>query len=133
MTRWTAVGVIAAALVSHALWAARPARVTGIYSDMSIHEESGDLLGIEVFVVLSTKGYSVVFQSSEGWPAVPVVAPAKIEGDTIAFDLPPHCAYAGRFTGTVTEEGITGTFSEGRLGRDGNKIIRLKKGKSYWQ
>lgn len=133
MKQWIIVVAFVTAVVPHVLCATRPARVTGMYSDMSFHQESGDVSGIEVFVVLTSRGYFVIFQSSEGEPAVPVVAPAKIEGKSIEFDLPPECAYAGKFRGTLTEEGITGNFPSGRLGPDGSSVIRLKKGKSYWQ
>lgn len=134
MKEWMIVAVVGASAVApQALPAAQPLKATGIYSDMSFNQESGDVLGIELYVVLSSKGYVVVFQSSEGEPTVPVVVVAKIEGDTIEFELPPGCAYAGRFTGTLTDEGITGTFPSGRLGPKGNKIIRLKRGKGYWQ
>jgi hypothetical protein len=133
MKRWVVAAAVVMAVVPHLFHATQPARVTGIYSNMSVHEESGDVLGIEVFVVLSSRGYFVVFQSSEGGPAVPVVAQAKIEGKSIEFVLPPESAYAGKFKGTLTEEGINGSFPSGRLGPDGSSVIRLKKGKSFWQ
>jgi len=34
---------------------------------------------------------------------------------------------------SVTGEGITGTFSNGRLGPRGDRVIGLRRGKSYWQ
>ncbi|MGH8069041.1 MAG: hypothetical protein ACRERE_28160 [Candidatus Entotheonellia bacterium] len=133
MKQWLVAAAFVMAVVPHALCTTRPARATGIYSNMSFHEESGDVLGIEVFVMRSSKGYFVVFQSSEGAPAVPVVVPVRIDGKSIEFDLPAECAYAGKFKGTLTEEGITGGFPSGRLGPDGSSLIRLKRGKSYWQ
>ena len=35
-------------------------RTTGIYSDMAMNDESGDVVGIEIFVVYSRAGYYVI-------------------------------------------------------------------------
>jgi hypothetical protein len=51
------------------------AKVTGVYSDLTYHEESGDILGDEVFLVSSNKGYFGVFQGSEGEPYPPWLSP----------------------------------------------------------
>jgi len=34
-----------------------PKKITGIYSDMSYNAEGGDLLGDEIFLVFSDRGY----------------------------------------------------------------------------
>lgn len=37
-------------------------KVTGIYSDMSWNSESGDVSGVEIFIVYSRDGYRIVFR-----------------------------------------------------------------------
>jgi hypothetical protein len=44
----------------------RKVKVTGVYSDLAYNHEGRDVLGTELFVVLSRLGYYVLFQSSEG-------------------------------------------------------------------
>ena len=47
--------------------------VTGVYSNLMLNKESGDIVGIELFVIYSQEGYFVVFQSSEGVPSIPKI------------------------------------------------------------
>lgn len=102
-------------------------KLTGIYSDMSYNDDSGDVLGDEVFIVFSNRGYYAVFQGSEGEPYVPVVVPVKVEGNTISFTLPASVDPRGQFHGKIAGGELTGTFS-------GNaQTIHLKRKASYWQ
>ena len=48
--------------------AEKSARITGIYSDLRYHEEAGDLLGTEIFIVYAAGGYTAFVQSAEGEP-----------------------------------------------------------------
>lgn len=102
-------------------------RITGIYSDLTYHEESGDVLGDEVFVVFSNQGYFVVFQGSEGAPYRPVVVPAQVDGASISFVLPPQVDPRGAFSGQLVNDELVGTF------KNNGQSIRLKKRASYWQ
>lgn len=101
-------------------------RTTGIYSDMSYNTVGGDVIGTEIFVVDTNRGYYVVFQSGDGEPSVPVVIPAMVSGPTIRFTLPPGTA-GGTFTGTVSTTQLVGSFSSN------HQTIHLKRKASYWQ
>jgi hypothetical protein len=108
--------------------------ITGIYSNMDFNEEGGDVLGIEVFLVYTSKGYYVVFQSSAGEPTVPIVVRAKINKSKIEFSLPQSSKnYSGRFLGKITPSEIKGSFELEQIGPHGEKEIILKRKKSYWQ
>lgn len=101
-------------------------KITGIYSNMHYNEEGGDVLGIEIFLIYTAKGYFVVFQSSEGEPTVPLVTNARISDSHIEFVLPRESNYSGKFTGRLIANGISGRF-------EGGDSITLKRKKSYWQ
>lgn len=103
----------------------KKAKVTGMFSSMAFHEESGDVLGDELLIVPTARGYFVVFQSSEGEPAVPVVVPAMIEGQDISFSLPKPGP--GDFRGTITQHELIGSFC------GNSEQMRLKRKNSYWQ
>jgi len=108
-------------------------RVTGIYSDMAFNKESGDVSGIEVFVVFSREGFQVIFQDAEGSPSVPVVVTAVVKGSNISFDLPERNGYSGKFVGRISNGKLVGSFLAGAVGKEGKSEITLKRGKSYWQ
>lgn len=104
-----------------------PVKVTGLFSDMAYNRDGGDVIGIEVFITYSGKGYFVVYQSAEGEPTVPVVVPAKISGTSISFDVPADTDPRGSFTGTMNAHELVGAFS-------GNQTtVHLRRKASYWQ
>ena len=107
----------------------------GIYSSLEYHEESGDLVGVEIYVIPAGAGYWVVFQESQGEPAAPVLAPAEVGGDVITFDLPDTgSGYAGRFTGKFLEDGqLVGGFNNSTIAPDGSELFSLRYGPGYWQ
>lgn len=109
------------------------AKTTGIYSDMYYNEESGDVVGVEMFVVYARGGYYVVFQESEGVPDPPVVVAALVQSDTITFVLPADKGRQDRFRGVISPWGITGTFNSGRVNYEGSHTFKLKRKESYWQ
>lgn len=98
----------------------------GVYSNMTYSEESGDLHGIEIFLVYSRNGYFVVFQSSEGEPGDPVLAKAKVTGNELEFIIPRNYGYGGEFKGTLSSDSLSGSFK-------GGMSFLLKRKPSYWQ
>jgi len=107
---------------------------TGVYSNMRFNEDGGDLLGIEIWLLRSGNEYVVVFQSSEGAPTLPVVADALIENGALTFTVPAGNPYSGStFTGYFSSKRLDGKFNSGQLAPDGNSMIHLTLGRSYWQ
>jgi hypothetical protein len=102
-------------------------KVTGVYSSMSYNKEAGDIIGVEVFVVYSRDGYRVIYQSSEGEPIAPIVVPAKIQGDSISFSVPPDVDSRGSFVGKIEAAQMIGVFS------GSGEVMTLKRRPSYWQ
>lgn len=105
----------------------------GTYTSFEYHEESGDIVGIEISIIPSRTEYWVVFQESQGEPRAPIIVPAKIYNDTITFELPDSSNYSGRFVGKFLKGYIVGEFESSVLAPDGSKFFRLRYGSSYWQ
>lgn len=102
-------------------------QITGCYSNLFQHEDTGDILGRELFLVYSDCGYQVLYQESEGWPRVLLLLPVSVDGNTIRFTIPrDHGKRHDTFQGKVTADKLSGTFSTGE------KIILPRK-KSFWQ
>lgn len=100
--------------------------ITGCYSDMYFHEESGDILGNEIFIINSKKGYYVLYQESEGWPTVLYLLPLNVKNDRIQFTMPSKYQYMGKFDGKISDLRLEGSFKK----IDYHFI--LKKNQSYW-
>ena len=99
-------------------------QVTGIFSDMRASRGSGDVSGIEIFVLVGKGGYYALVQIAEGSPSAPVLVRATVRDDALTFELPPP--YKGQtFTGRVTRYGLEGTLGVDR--------VVLPRSKSYWQ
>lgn len=105
---------------------AQSVQVTGFFSNMEYFDETGDVVGMEVFILYSSGGYWVLFQDAQGAPAAPVLVKAAITGDALEFTLPAS-AGLGSFKGQVTASALVGKFSGMQ------KAIRLPRAKSYWQ
>ena len=63
-------------------------------------------MGDELIIVYSKQGDFVIFQSSKGEPTAPVVTPAKIIEQQIAFSLPPPFAERGKHIGKISSDGL---------------------------
>lgn len=116
--------------------AADQSQVTGIYSDLYYNDEGGDLLGTEIFIVVTGQGsdYAVFFQNWEGGSTFPVVVPAQVDGDKITFKVPPPSDAAGTYSGRIGKKGFDGTWKH--KDDDGSyrtEPIHLGRKKSYWQ
>lgn len=118
--------IIVGLLSTSTLAAGQTPKVTGIYTDMSYNAEGGDVIGTEIFLVNTSHGYYVVFQSGEGEPSIPVVVAAEVSGTSIRFVL-PHDMAGGMFTGRIYPGQLIGSFSSNK------KTIHLKRKASYWQ
>ena len=138
-TNWCRVLMLAAAfgvLMLPPARAANPSRMTGIFSDLYYNEEGGDLLGTEIFVVVTGQGsnYAVFFQNWEGGSTFPVVVPAQVDGDKITFKVPPPSDAAGTYSGRISKSGFDGTwkhkYDDGSYHTD---PIQLRRKNSYWQ
>lgn len=101
-------------------------KITGVYSDMYYNEEGGDVVGVEVFLIGSSKGYYVVFQAAEGEPSVPLVVPASISGADVSFRISDGDGFNGPFKGKLSKDSLVGSF-------EGGETLTLRRGKSYWQ
>ena len=101
-------------------------KITGTYSTLAYHAEGGDVLGIELSIVYTQRGYYVIYQSSEGEHIVPVVVPAQIKGTRLAFTLPNEADPRGSFHGRIERDAIRGNFSGNR------QTVTLPRKSSYW-
>jgi len=106
---------------------------TGTYTSFEYYEESGDVLGIEIFIIPSDKEDWVVFQTSEGYPEAPIIVPAKIFDNVITFELPDSSSYSGRFVGEFLDGYLIGKFENSALTPSGDKFFRLRYNPSFWQ
>ena len=111
---------------------ALPALV-GIYSDMARHQESGDILGIEIIISETKSGYFAVVQTSEGAPCKPAVAAVVIQGKKIRINIPADACYSGMLTGAVKPDGLLLSFANGALSPRGDKEFLLPKKNSFWE
>lgn len=98
--------------------------VTGVYSNLAYHEDSGDLMGIEVHVLYSYSGYFAVVQCGGGDPAI---VSAEVEAETIAFSLDEdgkdNCSLK-KYEGHILEEGLNL--------KSGSENLLLPRQESYW-
>ncbi len=109
--------------------AQRPANPTGTFSSMYYNEEGGDLLGIEIRIVYTNKGFQGTIQDAQGEPDELTLITATIDDDnnvTISF-TDPSTANPVTISGRITKAGIEKKTGWGM----GGKI--LKRAPSYWE
>jgi len=108
--------------------AKRPASPTGTFSSMYYNEEGGDLIGTEVRIVYTRKGFQGTVQDAEGEPDELILFTATIDGGnnfTISYTS-PRTGDPVTISGRVTEAGLetkTKWWTGGNL---------LKRAPSYW-
>jgi hypothetical protein len=133
MHRFAKATLVIAALGVVVAWSmhkAQPAAlVTGTFSNLEYHQESGDLLGTEVRIVPSRDGLKAIVQFSEGEPTVPVVTDVVASGDRVVFRVPAPGSGFDSFEGIVSATELRGTFS---YAGGATEVITLKRGCSYW-
>ena len=66
-------------------------------------------------------------------PSVPIAVSARITDNNIDFTLPDSPGYSGVFKGKIGRSELSGSFENGQVSYKGESIIKLKRGKSYWQ
>jgi hypothetical protein len=104
-------------------------RITGTYSNLAFNSEGGDLIGVELRIAATRKGYQGVLQFAEGVPEDLILVDLQVKGQQIQFVIPESSRYAGSFSGVVRNGVLTGHF---KYKNNGAEDIVLKKGKSYW-
>lgn len=113
--------------------AAEP-RPHGVFSNMHVNPKTGDVLGIEILVVNSSKGCHALFQSAEGEPRVPKLVPCRVSGNRLELTLPADARdYTGRFEAGIRRDGLVGKFDSKQLNYDMKEKFFLKRGRSFWQ
>jgi len=104
--------------------------LTGIYTSLKTGERSGDIVGVEMFVLRGGSGLYGVLQGSEGAPGKPIVVSLRSSGSSVRFSIPAACdcglvqgEYVAELSRTEAKLKGPGNFGERRLPRAA----------SYWQ
>ena len=105
---------------------------TGTFGRLRYGEESGDLSGIEIFIMMGLSGYVAVVQIAEGAPADPVVVPVTLEGAVVSFEMQSGKETL-RYKGTVRADGLYGRFDNAAFSGREDGFFLLRRGQSYWQ
>lgn len=104
-------------------------RLTGTFSSMSYHAQSGDILGAEVKLVPGSRSLVAIVQLAEGAPEDPYVAEARLEGNRVSFRFPALGGGVNSFEGVVLDSALVGTFTY----RSGSKeSVRLRRNCGFW-
>ncbi len=106
---------------------------TGVYSNMSINPESGDLVGTEITILFSRNGYWLLYQSAEGEPNDPVLLPIRVLDNEFSLKIEDGNQYQDlSFDGEFVENGLKVTLTNGAIFNSGNKSEVLPKSRSHW-
>jgi len=123
--------IVYALFLTQFSWASEKIKVTGIFSNMYYHEEGGDLLGEEIFIVYGGQGnYFASVQCAQGGVRAPIIVKVTVNNNQISFNVPDsnkHLCVPGLFKGVISKKGITGEFT------GNNYKVTLPRGNSYWQ
>ena len=98
--------------------------VTGVYSTLAYHEDSGDLMGMEIHILYSYSGYFAVVQCSGGDP---VIVRAEVKENSVSFSLSESddevCSIRN-YKGIVRQNDL-------KIKKDGGDLV-LPRRDSYW-
>jgi hypothetical protein len=134
MMRYWLSALLLALSVGTASAQTKEPQVTGIYSNIYYNSAAGAHYGVELFVTYTREGYYVLFQEARGAPDVPILVKATVDQEKIEFVLPDRTGYHGKFSGTVSKEALSGSFSEPQLNRVTDTLLfTLRRTQSYWQ
>ena len=106
--------------------------LTGTFSSLRFNTKAENLLGVELKIVPTRKGYQGALQIAEGGLSEIMVVDVQLRrNNTIRFNTPVSYPFygGGTFEGRVDSKGITGDFTF--VGVTGNPE-RLVRGRSYW-
>jgi hypothetical protein len=106
--------------------------LTGTFSSLRFNSEGRDLLGVELKIVPTRKGYQGALQIAEGGPSEIMVVDVQLrKNNTIRFNIPVSYPFygGGTFEGMVDSKGITGRFTFVGASGDPERLVR---GRSYW-
>ena len=109
-----------------------PANPTGHFGRLAYHKESGDVVGLEVFIMKGRSGYVAVVQIAEGVPEDPVVVPVTIANAVISFQLGSGKERL-RYLGAIQSDGLYGKFDNGAFSERDDGLFLLRRGLSYWE
>lgn len=106
--------------------AGRPASPTGTFSSMYFHPEAGDLLGTEVRIVYTRKGFQGTIQFAEGEAGELILIKPIIDDDNhITFEFTdPSTGDRIAISGRITDAGLETKWWKGD--------DLLKRVPSYW-
>ncbi len=101
----------------------------GTYSNLCIHLDTGDLLGIELSFVSEAEGGYVLVQRYEGGPVVPELMKVKSRGDRIVLAVGGSDSIALQIIGSV----VRATYLDGQQSRLGTAVENLIASSPVWQ
>lgn len=120
--------IISPILFGFVLYTSAFAQVTGTFSSLKLHKESGDLVGIEVFVFIgAADDYMVLYQESLGEAIKPSLVTAKFDGNNIEFTVPDLFGGQRTFKGKITKTNMVGGWVGSK------ETIKLPRRNSFWQ
>jgi len=117
--------------LAQGLAADKKLKYAGTFSNLEYNQEGGDLLGMEIKIVPTKKGYQGALQIAEGGPSELMVVDVFFEKDNVKFEIPKsYSIYGGGvFEGKIDSKGIKGALRF--EGTEGDKEI-LTRGRGYW-
>ena len=101
----------------------------GTYSNLCIHPDTGDLLGIELSFVSVAEGGYVLVQRYEGAPLAPELMKIKSRGDRIVLAVGESDSIALQRKGS----GVRATYLDGQQSRLGTAVENLIASSPVWQ
>lgn len=86
------------------------ARLVGTFSSFRLHEESGDLLGIEIKIVPTSTGTVAIVQVAAGEPGQPAISAVSTSMDSLFIVFQYDAQREATFRARVSGAGLGGTL-----------------------
>ncbi len=103
---------------------------TGFFTNLFYHEEGGDILGFELYIIPTRTGYSGALLFCQGACDPLYIIEPTFDGDSVTFNFTDVEGIAVRFEGVVDQCGITGGFHYPHGAQPPSE--RLKRKTTYW-